>query len=290
MRTIKVAYGLLNIKTQPHSPENYIKLFRDAARLQLRAKMGGKDVGLLSEPFTSEYNGIQYLYGNIIKYTEIDIEDSWINVSTLQEAGDDDKRKLKEIKDLSPNYRKFPFIFLPASHIMIFVYKYKQKSLSLNAAQALLSVIFAHSELGDTGPADVDIIQSSGFIKHIKELKVIKSVAMKISLPNGDSEGHKYASLYERMRNVSARYVTTEYKSHRNQSLVLTDELNADIEDTLRNGGTVVRGEDRNEEELTINSLDSPKTFIVSLPQENESFNEKLIQHAIQKNPDIKGS
>lgn len=286
MKPKKLQYGLLNIVTQPHSPALYIKLFREAARKRITVHLGGSDRGLIGEPFTSKTGKREYLYGYLHRYSTLD-PNSWINLNTLDELAEDDMNKVAGLQNFGPNHRRFPFFFFPDVHVMVVVTRYNNKSMSIDAIRKMLEVIFQSSELSDWGPADVNIFQDSAVLDDIKHLKKIKSIKMKVSLPNSDSAHLAYTSLFHKMTDAGARQANLEYYAKKNDGLNYTPELERDLEDTLSNGGSVVEGVQPDGTQVSINTLASPRIFYLSSLEEMEILREEVTSHAISKNKDI---
>ncbi len=280
----KLQYGLLNIVTHPHSYDTYLSLFREAARKRISVKVTGNERALLDEPFSGEIDGHKFIYGNLHRYSAIDENGKWVNLETLDEPAIEELSKLKDLKNLGPNHRMFPYFFFPKSHKMIVLLRYHNKTISLRAYRLIMETLFKSPDLVDWGPAYVNIVQSNAVLDDIKKLKRIKSVRIKVSLPNSDGAFEDYSSLIKTMDTLNAGSALVEYKAPKHQSLTYTEVLQKDVEDTLMNGGAIIEGVSDDGSDVIINTLDNPLTNTINSKEEIEILKEEVPRHAITRN------
>lgn len=283
----KLQYGLLNIVTHPHTYENYLALFREAARKRISVKVAGNDRAVLDEPFSGEVQGMQYIYGNLHRYSAIDEKGKWVNLETLDDPDDEDMSKVKDLKNLGPNHKMFPYFFFPKNHTMLVILKYHNRTISIHTFRMVIEELFKSPELTEFGPAYVNIIQDKAVLTDIKNLSRIKSVKLKVSLPNSDGAFDSYSSIIQTMDSYNAKKATVEYRAKKNQSLNFNESLKKNIEDTLMHGGTVVEGVSDEGNDVTINTLENPRRIYVNSFEEMENLREVVPTHAIDRNKDI---
>lgn len=109
-----VRLGVLNIVTQPHSPETYQALLLKVKNRKRAARIRGDRFGLLTAMAKSSQprKADAFIDGFIGTFTQIDEKSDWINLNTGKRAETDDLNEVKIPKDLRPNalFHRFRFL------------------------------------------------------------------------------------------------------------------------------------------------------------------------------------
>ncbi len=96
MNLRKNVFGILNITTQPHSPEKYINLFYAAfqnGKNGVDEKYYGEKRGIIGKLITLN-NIPNALIGALYIFTTIDKNKPWLNREKLNEAEDFEKNEI----------------------------------------------------------------------------------------------------------------------------------------------------------------------------------------------------
>lgn len=146
----KIEISGLNTVTQPHTPEGYVELFKKMAKERRYIRVRGNDCLMLSSARPLDSNDwTKGIIGEIIKFSEIEQDRSWVNVKAGKFLDDGLEPQLPQ--DLKPNGAYFPYIFYPKSkgyaHKLFYVshsrnHKGKYDNLSPNILKKMFDSLF----------------------------------------------------------------------------------------------------------------------------------------------------
>ncbi|QSR73464.1 DUF4747 family protein [Aeromonas jandaei] len=235
----KIEFGAINITTHPHSPEMYLKLFRAARRLESSARLRGDQfgrIGLIKKLDDSQKEPGP-IEGEILKFTDIDIEGEWFNVKSKSVATEDDMADIYIPENLKPNLSRFSFIFFPVEHILIYEGYYDGKTLPPTLAETFFEKILNHPELKDKfGPVFVTHIPEANIIDKMLSLKGITNLTLITKRPNPDDLITTERKVHDRLKKWNASQEERTLKSIDGDELHLDSELKLEAKVAAKNG------------------------------------------------------
>ena len=230
----------LSIVTHPHSAENYIKLLKQAEKLDRPVNMRGDTYANISfvRKLEKGQKGVGPVSGEFIKYTEIDKKSEWYNIVSKEAATEEEIKKIQELPDhLKPNMSRFSFIFYPDSHTLIFEKQYDNKTFSPNYAQKVLSKLLNNPELFDKfGKVHVHIIPAFEKVNEILNDKTISYLNMVINRPNPDDVKSAESKFKKRLAKLNAERQETILVPPQGEVLELDDEEKVIARVAAKNG------------------------------------------------------
>lgn len=236
----KLSYSALNIVSHPHSAETYVKMFFEMKKQDYAVKLRG-------DTFATAIH-ISYLdktdkknspiLGEVVKYTNIDKDSEWYDITSQDIASDEDLLKVKSLPDhLKPNMSKFSFIFYPDSHLMVFESLYDGKRFSPNYAQKLFDTIFSSPHFQEKfGVVNVTVIPETDAIDRVLSMPGIKYLRMVTNLPNPDGLKKTEGKVKERLAGLNAISEERILKSKRDQDLLLDEITKLEAKVAAKNG------------------------------------------------------
>ncbi|MFB2863049.1 DUF4747 family protein [Aeromonas sp. MdU4] len=235
----KIEFGAINITTHPHSPENYLKLFRAARRLESNARLRGDQFGRIGliHKLDNNQGDKGPIAGEILKFTDIDIEGEWFNVKSKSVATEDDMADIYIPENLKPNLSRFSFIFFPEDHILIYEGFYDGKVLSPTLAETFFEKILNHESMTKKfGPVFVTHIPDANIIDDMLALGNITSLTLTTKRPNPDDLKTTERKVHDRLKRWNAAQEDRTLKAIDGGELHLDDELKLEAKVAAKNG------------------------------------------------------
>lgn len=235
----KLEHSALNIVTHPHSPENYIKLFYAAQKLELPVKIRSDQFGSMihiSEHEKGVKNGP--ILGEIVKYTNIDKDSVWYDLVSKKEASLEDQKKIKSLPDhLKPNMSRFSFIFYPDTHLMVFESFCDSKNLSPNFAYKIINDTLNNPELFKKfGKVSVTIVPETDKIDKILSLNGLRTITMVTNRPNPDDINKVEGQVKQRLTDMNAISEERTLKAASDSELLLDELTKLEAKVAAKNG------------------------------------------------------
>ena len=239
-----VEAGVVNIKTHPHSPKTYVKLFNRLKEYQHNARIRGADTGTLGwmAPIVKG-KSVRGLYGEFYKFIDIDPNEPWFNKRdrTVIEIDGEIVKEPPVPEHLKPNLKRIFFVFYPKKHRLFF----DSKNFSASSAANLLRGLFADERIVEEfGVVDVDIESAFYAIQKILEIPTKTRVDIHINLPNPDDTSEDEQEVLDRLGRINARRVTQKYTSSRQEGLSPDDEMITLMNVAKSNGYVYAEGYD----------------------------------------------
>lgn len=238
-RDKKLEYGALNITIHPHTPKKYLQLFMAARRLKPSAKLRGDQFGRIGTIHKLERDQAEPgpIVGEIMKFTNIDVDGEWFNIDSRKTATKDDLSGIKIPEHLKPNLSRFSFIFFPKEHILVYEGYYDGKILTASLAEMLFEKTLNHPTLTNKfGKVFVSHIPEASIIDRILNLRGITSLTLVTKRPNPDSLKTTEKRVHDRLRKLNAAQEERTLKSISGNELLLDDELKLEAKVAAKNG------------------------------------------------------
>ncbi|MGP7732852.1 DUF4747 family protein [Oceanimonas smirnovii] len=178
-----------------------------------------------------------YVEGEIIKYTNIDLNGDWFSLESGDVASDEDKSNINIPAHLKPNMNRFSFIFFPDVHLLIYEAKYEGKNLTPNSAVTFFKKIFSAEEIiSKYGEVNVVHHTEPNELKDFLSLQGITKIHMLTHRPNPDGLKSAESKLKERLKRLNASKEEKTIISVDNSGLNLDDETKIEAKVAAKNG------------------------------------------------------
>lgn len=268
--------AVINITTQPHSPEGYIALFKEAfsAKPPVKEKYHGKEfISLVLSANEVPLQGEHVLHGLVYRYTRIS-DTPWYD-ATLGEPLEEGMTPAIDTSRHYPNLSLFDFVFEADGHRLFLVSKHKQQIISANLfANALKNLLNRSFLIQKYGPVDVSVETDAKSLEAIQNMDRLEKLCIRVTLPNDDDISSKKSIFVSRMRKQGARRLDEIFKAERGESLKPDEETKAHMELALSNGFVMASGKE-NGKKIIKKSSEYP---IELTGMYDESLKEPLVQ------------
>ncbi|EPP6381552.1 DUF4747 family protein [Vibrio alginolyticus] len=271
----KLVHSALNIVTHPHSPENYLKLFSAAQKLEIPVRVRGEQYGsIIHVSKLDKDQKLSPILGEIVKYTNIDKQSDWYDLVSKDVASEEDQLKIKQLPDhLKPNMARFSFIFFPDTHLMVFETYCDSKTLSINYAQKIVHDTLNNPLLLDKfGEVNVTVIPQTDQIDELLNLTGLKTLRMVTNRPNPDDLAHVEGRVKERLANMNAISEERIIKASRDEELLLDEVLKLEAKVAAKNGEVELKRYNHEGRKEEYNTKEHPYT-------ETSFYNPKTSSH-----------
>ena len=195
-----VNMSALNIKTQPHSTENYIDLLETVYRLKSPRKIRGSDWGMIGALHRVKMEELgETLSGQFYKFLNIDPRGEWLDLNEgTPIKADDDSGIIPPVPDnLKPNLKHIDFVFSPKKHRLFF----DKKNISPGMLRFLLNNMFSDPYICDKfGMVDVVAESTAEAIEKILRIQKLTKLEIEVSIPNDDVLSNMEEGIINRLK------------------------------------------------------------------------------------------
>jgi len=185
----KVSIGAINITMHPHSPLDYVKLFKDARKMECFSKMSKDKAGLIAKVnYQDKSKGkTSPITGDLYRFSHIDTNGNWFNTLTNQHAEEDELDAVNIPEHLKPNSSRFSYLFFPESHVLFYESYYDGHTLGSQSALKLIEGVLNDERLVKKyGVVDVTIIPCKENLSEALSIPSMNKLTMLIKRPNPD--------------------------------------------------------------------------------------------------------
>lgn len=198
--------GVLNIKTQPHSPEQYIELFRKTFMNSSPGKIRGSDwgmIGTLREDTKIGDKKYRILFGTIYRFLNIDPRGDWLDLTSRKPINAEEDDIVPPVPDdLKPNLKQIFYMFFPEKHRLFFEYK----AITPGGLRSLLSSLFSTDDIYKKfGVVDIEIDSTKEAITRILSIPRMTKLEIDFSFPNSDDLDGADKKVLQRFKNQNIR-------------------------------------------------------------------------------------
>ncbi|GAB2190053.1 hypothetical protein MAH1_16610 [Sessilibacter sp. MAH1] len=216
-REKKIEIGALNITMHPHSPKKYLELFKKAKNLRLIKKIRSDKLGMITSVSyldRNKFGDLGPIYGDIYRFTQIQIDGDWFNTKTSDKAEDDDLVDISIPEHLKPNSSRFSYIFFPESHILFYEQYYDGHTFGHTNAVALIERLFNAPELfDDYGKVDVVSMPCKDELEKALGMETLERLDLEIRRPNPDDQSEAEKEVLRRMNALKVEEQKQEYNT-----------------------------------------------------------------------------
>jgi hypothetical protein len=241
LKTLKVA--ALNITTQPHSPENYINLFKESYKLKATGKIRGSDWGIIGSLYEEKgHNNVPILRGMVYRFLNIDPKAPWLDLESNTPI-DEEQLEIRPIvpDHLKPNLKMISYVFYPKFHRFFF----SRRHISPGDMMKLMNDLFKDDTIATKyGQVDVSVESTSEAIERILAIPRLTRLHIMFNRPNDDDLGGLAASLLQKIDNMNIRKLEQTATSTHEAGIKPDDETQALMKLALSNGRIEAKGYD----------------------------------------------
>ncbi len=246
-RVKKLIIGAVNITVQPHSPEIYLSLFKDAFALKAKVHIFGDQYGLLARlnKVDRDQEEPGPITGEIYKFTDIDKNAQWLNLETNGFATEDDIGSVKIPPNLKPNSSRFSYVFFPKQHLFFYEGNSEKKLFGPSNAERFVERLFTHDEIQKKyGKVDVTHITDFDKLTEALSIKTKEKIEMVIKIPNPDDHSEAEKQVLERMKKRNVSIFEEKHIATKGLSIEMDNELEMTAHIAAKNGSLLIKGKD----------------------------------------------
>lgn len=223
----KIQIAALNIVTHPHSPDNYVALFRALFRLKLPIAIRGTQHLMLGElrP-VSKGSPLEGLFGRIYRFDQIDPKAPWFNVDSHEVASDDELAEIKIPAKLKPNLVMFNFVFYPTTHKIYFESAADEHTLGPASTRKFFKVLSGVASIFEKfGEVDVTTLPDNEQLDRILNLPGLSKLVIDVKRPNPDDLADEEAEVFERLEKMGTRRIVQSLTAERHETIKPDDDV-----------------------------------------------------------------
>lgn len=260
-REKKLIVGAINITIQPHTPQKYLELFKDTFKLKNTVNISGDHYGLLANMYKvdREQGELGPITGDIFKFTNIDKNAQWFNVSTNDFASADDVDSVNIPDNLKPNSSRFSYIFFPEQHLLFYEGYYDGNSFGPSNAERFISRLFnVESIIEKFGKVDVTHVPEVNALTEALKLPFKERIEMVVKTPNPDNHADAERRVMARMRAQNVEKFEQKFKAVQGQSIEMDEDLKTMAHISAKNGSFYIKGKDSNLKPIEFSTIKHP--------------------------------
>lgn len=262
-REKKLVAGIINVTMHPHSPEDYLKLFRDVFRSRKKVHISGDQYAMLTQLHKLDRNQDEPgpITGDIFKFTSIDTSANWFNTETNDFASEDDVKSLSIPDNLKPNSARFSYIFYPKQHLFVYEGYYDGKSFGPRNAVKFINHLLNDDQLNQKyGKVDVTHAPEKNSLDAALKMPFKRQIHMLITTPNPDTFESTERKFKERMRDRNIATVEQSYTAVSGSSIEVDEEIREIAKIAANNGTVAVKGRNEHNKPASYKTSDYPYT------------------------------
>lgn len=254
-------FGVLNVKTVPHSPAMYVGLFQEARRRRFTAQYRGNRSAMIgSFAAVDDSDKVVGFAGDLHVYTDFNMNKPWFDRDAIKETPSKEVRNLPQ--HLRPEHEGVRFAFFPQRHRLVF----DAGALSPRSAQRAFALVLTKAApLVGIKEVEVVVQQSTDGLDELFRMESLRFILIRITRPNPDDNGDLDKLIQERLKKIGARSETQTYQADSQKALKPDNEMRELAKLALTDGNVVVRGIDK-ESRKVVERTTSSHPLLVSRP------------------------
>ena len=274
---------VLNVKINPHSPEKYLQLFLEMFNLKNRTKTRGDYYGLIGSCSSIIRNEpLRGIYGYIYKYFDLIETADWYNIAKVEEATEEEIRKINIPPNLKPHFNRFAYVFFPLKHKLIVVINNENNKklgpiIARDMFDSLLNVDKLKEKFNDV---EVIVEQTAESIDRMFTKYSIDELLIKISRPNPDLSQQTNEEIFDLLKGQNIAKVEYKLQSDKSSGLKPNDDFKRLAKVALTNGVVKISGYDEAGNPIKESTLDHPYIESVRYDPKKHEFMQLIIQKA----------
>jgi hypothetical protein len=240
MRTVVV--GALNIvMPEPHSPDRYVSLLKDAYATKRIVRIRGEFAAILGA-FGVE-QGEDFIAGEIFKFFDLKVSSKWINVEQQAPADADELNQINVPEHLKPGLQAFPFFFHPKRHRIFFLSRERDEHFGPTDALRYFKALLNQPRLAEKyGEIKVRVEPEQDSLEKIFGMLELRRLDIEFSPPNPDDFDDYEQEVKKRLTSQNARKMHVTLVAEEGKSLEPDEGTRALSEIAQSNGNVTGRG------------------------------------------------
>lgn len=249
--------GAVNIRAHPNDDPNvYMRLVTAAFELKRPIRVRGDQHLILS--YLEDNSEDDVVRGTIARFTDINMTLPWIDLASLDRAGDADMKAINIPDGLRPNRTAFYFAFHLRKHLMVIETRSGISSLSIRLATSFLNTLLNAPELVEIfGVPSVTLKCKHESLDRIWEMHRLRTLSILIQKPNPDSIGLQQ-KFQDRMVAQNTQSIEINQTVVPGKSIEPDDETIGAAEVAISNGKVLAEGQNEDGSTAKYSSNDHP--------------------------------
>jgi hypothetical protein len=269
----------------PHGAEKYISLLRSAYHLKKPIHINDTQTLMIGsmQPSKNE-SGIDIIYGQLYKFTNIDRDLPWFDIETGRAASKYDVMKINIPDNLLPNLKHFHYVFNAGIHTLWFVSKDRKNYLSPYVCRKFIEMLFDDKNIKSEFPTvEVTTFSDKENLTRMLDLNKLKSIEIELKRPNSDDGTSEEKRFMKQLEKLKAKKMTVSLDADKNEGILLDEELKSLATVAADNGKVKAVGEDRNGKHVELSTEDHPHLDMVTVDEDLETLEDVVIRISEQQ-------
>jgi Domain of unknown function (DUF4747) len=263
----KIEVGALNISASPHPPGVYREALRAVADKEVH--ISGSDWAKITEPGPLE-DRPDWLFGQILVWTQIDTAGRWLNKSRNREATAEEKEKIERAlpSDLEPNFRAFDYIFVEPRHRLVLQYsnEFGDRFGPKRAAKLFSELLSSRFLDQDASDFSVTIVPEDDSVEKIFSIPQLRWLTIFVNRPNSDDITDEAARIHKSLKKIGAKSQRIEFvKAPKVKTLQPTPQIRRLADVAATDGHVSGGGRDADGKPVEESTERHPKTRTISI-------------------------
>lgn len=254
----KIVVSALNVvMPTPHSPERYIKLFREAMAMKQPINLRNDFQGMLGSVRIEDDGNL--ITGELYRYFNLRMDAQWFNMLEQKPAEEADLSSVSVPGHLKPHFKYFPYAFFPKQHRFFLLSHEAKDSMSPGQAQKLLRGLFSLEQIVQGyGLMEVHVEPSRESLERILSIPHLKRLYVEVTPPNPDDLHSAEMALFGDMHDQNAGRLTQTMVARNHQGLSPSQDTKTLAAIAQSNGHVEGKGEDADGNLVQVSTLDHP--------------------------------
>lgn len=261
-RTVKL--GAFNIVTHPHSPANYLELFKQGRLLRQPIKVWGETYGILASvyhPLGTENSTV--ITGEVFTFLQLDASLNWFDIIRGEEATDAQVDQVKIPTELRPHLRKIRYVLFPEDHLFVYtVEDATYGAISPTPMKNFLERLLNDNRLLEKTKfqlVDVRLVQDRKALTAILKTVTLERLEIMVRRPNpGDTPGDAEQMVEQEMMEEELEELEIIKKASKEGGIKPNKRTLQYMEAAETNGYVKAKGISKNGEKREFNTQLSP--------------------------------
>lgn len=190
VRKLRILWGEVNIFSQPHSADRYLKAFDLLNERKTKVLFyGQRQIELGTLRALGDARLPDAITGFFFIFSQINFDDPWLNTARNAEATDADLEQLNIPPHLQPEFRRFRYIFDPHTHRLFFeMYTRERHHISPKAFGQAVGLLLQSVTPEVFDEANAVVIPDKTVVENILKLNRLRRIDLVVHRPNPDDD------------------------------------------------------------------------------------------------------
>lgn len=277
-----ITLAAFNIVTHPHSPENYIEIFKKALSLKQAIKIHGDRHALLRTAWEDSEvlsKKAQPIFGEICTYIKLDA-DAWFHLIEAEPATEEEAGLIEIPGDLVPHLKRIHYVFYPEKHLFVYVTKDNSYgSISPRQMSNYLEKLLNDNRITEVASFDkveVRMVQSQDTIDEMLSDMCIDKLTIRVDRPN-DTGGDYEQQIEADMLEQQVERLEVYQKSDKTGMIKPNEETVNLMKVALTNGFVEASGTDMDDNKKELKTEFKPRKETYKFDPDEQSYTAFLL-------------